>query len=294
MPSASNTSLVSHFDCPGGGQVWVDGTTLYIAHMEAPYGTTIVDVADPKRPRELAHIDIPDGWHSHKVRVANGIMIVNHEKLGQSGDACVRRRARHLRRVEARRPRSSSPSGRHRRPRRAPLRFRRPLRLYLADRRRLCRQHRDDPRSQGSGEAGRGRALVDSGPVEGRRRALSLGQLGDAALPSSDAHGRPALCQLLASRLLHPRHLRHVEAEGDRAYQHQPGVPASDPHLPADAQAAQGPQDHDRGRRGRGEASALAALLHLDLRHHRSSNCRCRSRPSRCRASTRTAARSRR
>src|SRR4051794_34853773 len=27
MPSASNTSLVSHFDCPGGGQVWVHGTT---------------------------------------------------------------------------------------------------------------------------------------------------------------------------------------------------------------------------------------------------------------------------
>ena len=30
---------------------------------------------------------MPEGWHSHKVRVANGIMIVNHEKLGQSGAA---------------------------------------------------------------------------------------------------------------------------------------------------------------------------------------------------------------
>ena len=25
---------------------------------------------------------MPEGWHSHKVRVANGIMIVNHEKFG--------------------------------------------------------------------------------------------------------------------------------------------------------------------------------------------------------------------
>jgi hypothetical protein len=86
MPSASNTSLVAHFDCPGGGQVWIEGNTLYIAHMEAPYGTTTVDISDPKRPRQLAHIGIPAGWHSHKVRVSNGVMIVNHEQIGNDGD----------------------------------------------------------------------------------------------------------------------------------------------------------------------------------------------------------------
>ena len=47
--------------------------------------TTIVDVADPRHPRTLATIDLPEGWHSHKVRVCNGIMVVNHEKLGQTG-----------------------------------------------------------------------------------------------------------------------------------------------------------------------------------------------------------------
>jgi hypothetical protein len=87
VPSQSNSSLVSHVDCPGGGQVWIDGTTLYIAHMAAPHGTTLVDVSDPRRPRQVATIDIPDGWHSHKVRVSNGIMLVNHEKIGQSGAA---------------------------------------------------------------------------------------------------------------------------------------------------------------------------------------------------------------
>ena len=86
MADASNTKLLSHIDCPGGGQVWVDGTTLYIGHMRNPSGTTIVDVSDPRAPRTLARIDVPDGWHSHKVRVANGIMVVNHEKIGQDGD----------------------------------------------------------------------------------------------------------------------------------------------------------------------------------------------------------------
>lgn len=86
MPDALNTRLLSHLDCPGGGQVWVEGTTLFIGHMRNPSGTTIVDVADPRAPRVLARIDVPDGWHSHKVRVANDIMLVNHEKLGQEGD----------------------------------------------------------------------------------------------------------------------------------------------------------------------------------------------------------------
>ncbi len=84
MAQAWNTTRLSHIDCPGGGQVWVDGTTLYIGHMRPPSGTTIVDVADPRNPRVLAHVPVPDGWHSHKVRVANGIMIVNHERFGQA------------------------------------------------------------------------------------------------------------------------------------------------------------------------------------------------------------------
>jgi hypothetical protein len=79
--------LVSHIDCPGGGQVWVEGTILYVGHMRWPSGTSIYDVADPRKPRLIAQIDMPEGWHSHKVRVADGIMIVNHEKLGQNGPA---------------------------------------------------------------------------------------------------------------------------------------------------------------------------------------------------------------
>jgi hypothetical protein len=84
--NARNTTLVAHLDTAGGGQVWVDGTTLYIGHMAAPHGTTIVDVADPRSPRVLATIGIPPGYHSHKVRVAGGLMLVNHERLGRDAD----------------------------------------------------------------------------------------------------------------------------------------------------------------------------------------------------------------
>ena len=80
------TRRAGHLDCAGGGQVWVEGTTLFIGHMNAPNGTTIVDIADPKLPKVLSVIEMPIGWHSHKVRVAGDIMIVNHEKLGVAGD----------------------------------------------------------------------------------------------------------------------------------------------------------------------------------------------------------------
>ncbi|MBX6321836.1 MAG: hypothetical protein IRY94_08415 [Rhodospirillaceae bacterium] len=87
MARTRNTRPVAHIDCPGGGQVWVEGTTLFVGHMRPPSGTSIFDVADPRRPRPLARIEVPAGWHSHKVRAAGGLMLVNHERQGQGGDA---------------------------------------------------------------------------------------------------------------------------------------------------------------------------------------------------------------
>jgi hypothetical protein len=84
----SNTTLISHIETPGGGQVWVEGTTLYVGHMRPTSGTTIIDVADPRKPKVLAEIEVAPGWHSHKVRVSGDIMIVNLERFGknQPGD----------------------------------------------------------------------------------------------------------------------------------------------------------------------------------------------------------------
>ena len=86
MARAHNTRLISHIDCHGGGQAWVDGTTLYVSAMRPPDGTSIYDVADPRNPRLLATLKVPMGWHSHKVRAQNGIMIVNYEKFREGAD----------------------------------------------------------------------------------------------------------------------------------------------------------------------------------------------------------------
>lgn len=71
----------SWFDCAGGGQVVVENNVAYIGNMRNPAGTLIIDVKDPKHPKQLASISMPTGTHSHKVRVKDGIMITNREAM---------------------------------------------------------------------------------------------------------------------------------------------------------------------------------------------------------------------
>ena len=71
--------VVGYFDCAGGGQVVVRNNVAYVGHIAPPNGTSIIDVSDPAKPRWLAQINIPAGTLSHKVRVENGIMLVNRE-----------------------------------------------------------------------------------------------------------------------------------------------------------------------------------------------------------------------
>ncbi|HWA37052.1 MAG TPA: hypothetical protein VG873_04245, partial [Burkholderiales bacterium] len=79
MPQIKGLREISYFDCAGGGQVYIQGNYAYIAHMDAPAGTSIVDISDPRHPKQVAHIEIPPGVHTHKVRVENGLMLVNWE-----------------------------------------------------------------------------------------------------------------------------------------------------------------------------------------------------------------------
>jgi len=72
---------LSWFDCAGGGQVVVDRGYAYVGNMRNPHGTTIIDVRDPKHPKPVAEVKMPSGTHSHKVRVANGLMVTNREVL---------------------------------------------------------------------------------------------------------------------------------------------------------------------------------------------------------------------
>ena len=79
MPTGVGLKQAGYYDCAGGGQVVVENAIAYIAHMRAPHGTSVVDVRDPKNPKLLATLEMAPGTHSHKVRVGNGLMVVNHE-----------------------------------------------------------------------------------------------------------------------------------------------------------------------------------------------------------------------
>src|SRR5262245_31666148 len=82
--TAPGTSMQSMawFDCAGGGQIVVEKNIAYVGNMRNPHGTLVIDVADPKHPKQLASIEMPTGTHSHKVRVGNDIMVTNREVLG--------------------------------------------------------------------------------------------------------------------------------------------------------------------------------------------------------------------
>jgi hypothetical protein len=74
----SSTDLGGHGDCM---HVNVVDAVAYVGHMGADrVGTSVVDVADPRKPKVLAQIHTPPGTHSHKVQVHDGIMLVNHER----------------------------------------------------------------------------------------------------------------------------------------------------------------------------------------------------------------------
>lgn len=75
-----NCRLLGHLDIPGGGQVVVQGGYVYIDHLKAPLGTSIVDVSDPQASAPVSNTEVPQGTHSHKVRVRGDIMMVNVER----------------------------------------------------------------------------------------------------------------------------------------------------------------------------------------------------------------------
>ncbi len=237
MARSKNTKLLANFDCPGGGQVWVVGTTLYVGHMRQPTGTSIVDVSDPRNPKLMANVEVPQGWHSHKVRVANDVMIVNHEKQGPDGDASF---GGGLGIYDVSKP--SQPKlitkwrthgkGVHRYDFDGRYAYVSPTAEGYVGNICMILDLKDPAKPEEVGRwwiPGQWKAGGEEYPWE---------NWTPAALPPPDAPRRPALCQLLASRLLHPRHLRHGEAEAGVGRQHLAGLSAPDPHLPADAAAS--------------------------------------------------------
>ena len=143
----------------------------------------------------------PPGTHSHKVRAANGLMLVNREGHGAG------RRARRAPAGSASttcrtpsRPREIT-FWRSGGARRASLHLRRPLRLHLARDGRLRRQHRADPRPRRS-RAGPRRSAAGGCRGSGRpaaRRRRGRGASIAAIIPSVTATGSTSATGTAAS-----------------------------------------------------------------------------------------------
>ena len=78
---AHNVTRLARMELTGAGQVYIEGQYAYIGHLtnKARLGTTILDVADPRKPRVVSQIFLDDeNSHSHKARVVGDIMVVNN------------------------------------------------------------------------------------------------------------------------------------------------------------------------------------------------------------------------
>lgn len=83
--SAAGLELVAHHDLGGFGdgmQVIRSGDAVYVGHTgTSGMGTSILDAADPARPELVTQWPAPARSHTHKVQVADGLLLVNHEKF---------------------------------------------------------------------------------------------------------------------------------------------------------------------------------------------------------------------
>ena len=83
--SARGFRLRAHSDLGGRGdgmQVVRSGAALYLGHTgTSGAGTSILDVSDVDAPRLVAQWPAAAHSHSHKVQVADGLLLVNHERF---------------------------------------------------------------------------------------------------------------------------------------------------------------------------------------------------------------------
>ncbi|MFW6033670.1 MAG: LVIVD repeat-containing protein [bacterium] len=82
---ADGLTMIGHSDLGGFGdgmQVIRRGDALYVGHFgTSGAGTSILDASDPSDPRLVRRFAAPAGSHTHKVQVANGLLLVNHEQF---------------------------------------------------------------------------------------------------------------------------------------------------------------------------------------------------------------------
>jgi hypothetical protein len=88
--SAEGLRLIGHHDLGGHGdgmQVLRDGDALFVGHFgTSGMGTSILDVTDRTAPKLMRQWPAPPNTHTHKVQVADGLLLVNHEVFPYGSD----------------------------------------------------------------------------------------------------------------------------------------------------------------------------------------------------------------
>src|SRR5258707_2500881 len=83
--SATGLDFVAHDALGGAGdgmQVIRQADAVYGGHAgTSGMGTSILDATDPLRPELVTQWPAPPRSHTHKVQVADGLLLVNHEKF---------------------------------------------------------------------------------------------------------------------------------------------------------------------------------------------------------------------
>jgi hypothetical protein len=83
--SAAGLRLIAHSGLGGHGdgmQVIRHGDAVYVGHTGTTRaGTSVLDATDPSRPVLVTQWPAPPRSHTHKVQVAGGLLLVNHEKF---------------------------------------------------------------------------------------------------------------------------------------------------------------------------------------------------------------------
>jgi hypothetical protein len=83
--SSVGLGLVAHHDLGGYGdgmQVIRHDDAVYVGHTgTSGMGTSILDATDPSRPELVTQWPAPQRSHTHKVQVADGLLLVNHERF---------------------------------------------------------------------------------------------------------------------------------------------------------------------------------------------------------------------
>ena len=86
---SSGFQQVGHSNLNGYGdgmQVIREGNALYVGHFGVSgMGTSVLDVGDLKNPTVVKQWESPPGSHTHKVQVADGLLLVNQEQF-RGGD----------------------------------------------------------------------------------------------------------------------------------------------------------------------------------------------------------------